>query len=42
MKKLSVMNRIVECGVIAVVRAESSEQALRIADAVKAGGVEII
>ena len=40
MKKLSVMNRIVECGVIAVVRAESSEQALRIADAVKAGGVE--
>lgn len=42
MKKLSVMNRIVESGVIAVVRAESPEQALRIADAVKAGGVEAI
>lgn len=42
MKKLSVMTRIVDCGVIAVVRAETSAQALKIADAVKAGGVEAI
>lgn len=42
MKKLSVMTRIVDSGVIAVVRAENSEQALRIADAVKAGGVDVI
>jgi 2-dehydro-3-deoxyphosphogluconate aldolase/(4S)-4-hydroxy-2-oxoglutarate aldolase len=41
-KKLSVMKRIVDSGVIAVVRAESPEQALKIADAVKAGGVEAI
>jgi 2-dehydro-3-deoxyphosphogluconate aldolase/(4S)-4-hydroxy-2-oxoglutarate aldolase len=42
MKKLSAMTRIVESGVIAVVRAESSEQALKIAEAVKAGGVVAI
>jgi len=42
MKKLSAMLRIVESGVIAVVRAESSEQALKIADAVMAGGVKAI
>ena len=42
MKKLSVMQHIVDSGVIAVVRAQSPEQALKIADAVKAGGVEAI
>jgi 2-dehydro-3-deoxyphosphogluconate aldolase/(4S)-4-hydroxy-2-oxoglutarate aldolase len=42
MKKLSVMKRIIDGGVIAVVRAESPEAALKIADAVKAGGVEAI
>jgi 2-dehydro-3-deoxyphosphogluconate aldolase/(4S)-4-hydroxy-2-oxoglutarate aldolase len=42
MSKLSVMTRIVDCGVIAVVRAESPEQALKIAEAVRAGGVEAV
>lgn len=42
MKKLSIIQRIVGSGVIAVVRADSPEQALKIADAVKAGGVEAI
>lgn len=42
MNKLDVMKRIMDCGVVAVVRAESSEQALKIAEAVKAGGIEAI
>ena len=42
MKKLDVMKRIVDDGVIAVVRAESPETALRIVEAVRAGGVEAI
>lgn len=42
MKKIEVMKRIIDCGIVAVVRAESAEQALKIAEAVKAGGVEAI
>lgn len=42
MKKLEVAKRIVHSGVVAVVRAESVEQALKIAEAVKAGGIEAI
>lgn len=42
MKKLEVIKRITDCGIVAVVRAESAEQALKIAEAVKAGGVEAI
>lgn len=42
MKKLDVIKRIIDCGVVAVVRAESPDQALKIAEAVKAGGVESI
>lgn len=42
MQKLKVMQRIINCGVVAVVRAESPEQALRIAAAVKEGGVETV
>jgi len=42
MKKLEVMKRIIDCGIVAVVRAESAEQAIKIAEAVKAGGVEAI
>ena len=42
MKKLEVMKRIIDCGIVAVVRAESADQALKIAEAVKAGGVEAI
>ncbi|AOQ22834.1 KHG/KDPG aldolase [Moorella thermoacetica] len=42
MQKLKVMQRIIDCGIVAVVRAENPEQALKIAGAVKAGGVEAI
>ncbi|HHW01766.1 MAG TPA: bifunctional 2-keto-4-hydroxyglutarate aldolase/2-keto-3-deoxy-6-phosphogluconate aldolase [Thermoanaerobacterales bacterium] len=42
MDKLKVMQRIMDCGIVAVVRADSPEQALKIAEAVKAGGVEAI
>lgn len=42
MQKLRVMQRIIDCGIVAVVRAENPEQALKIAGAVKAGGVEAI
>ncbi|MCG0278836.1 MAG: bifunctional 2-keto-4-hydroxyglutarate aldolase/2-keto-3-deoxy-6-phosphogluconate aldolase, partial [Thermanaeromonas sp.] len=42
MQKLKTMQRIIECGIVAVVRAEGPEQALKIAEAIKAGGVEAI
>lgn len=42
MQKLRTMQRIIDCGIVAVVRAEGPEQALKIAEAVKAGGVEAI
>jgi len=40
--KLTILHRIVESGVVAVVRADSSEQALKIAEACKKGGVSAI
>ena len=42
MKKDEVLGRITDCGLVAVVRAESSEQAQKIADACAAGGVAAI
>lgn len=39
MTKENAISKILECGLVAVVRAESSEQALRIADACVKGGV---
>lgn len=42
MNKEQVLSRIVEGGLVAVVRAESSEQALKIADACLKGGVAAI
>lgn len=42
MQKLKTMQRIIDCGIVAVVRAEGPEQALKIAEAIKAGGVEAI
>jgi len=41
-QKLNSLQRIIDSGVIAVVRAESSEKAIKIADAVKAGGIKAI
>ena len=42
MSKIENLKRIEETGVIAVVRAENEEQAMKITDAVKNGGVEAI
>lgn len=42
LSKVQVLNRIQESGIVAVVRAESAEQAIQIAEAVKAGGVDAI
>ena len=39
MLKLRVLNRIVESGLVAVIRAERSDQASRIGDACAEGGV---
>lgn len=41
-EKLENLKRIVDCGIIAVVRAESADQALKIAEACKAGGIQAI
>lgn len=42
MKKLTNIKRISDCGVIAVVRAKSPDEALKITEAVKAGGIDVI
>ena len=41
-EKLENLKRIIDCGIIAVVRAESADQALKIAEACKAGGIQAI
>jgi 2-dehydro-3-deoxyphosphogluconate aldolase/(4S)-4-hydroxy-2-oxoglutarate aldolase len=38
-KKIEILKRIVETGVIAVVRAESAEQAVKVIDAARKGGI---
>lgn len=40
--KLKTLGKIMECGLVAVVRAENSEQAIKIADACAKGGVAAI
>ncbi|MDI3547282.1 MAG: 2-dehydro-3-deoxyphosphogluconate aldolase / (4S)-4-hydroxy-2-oxoglutarate aldolase [Halanaerobiales bacterium] len=40
--KIESLKRIAETGIVAVVRAENPEQALKIAEAVKAGGIQAI
>jgi len=40
--KIENLKRIEESGIVAVVRADSSEQALKIAEAIKAGGIQAI
>ena len=42
MGKLETINRIIETGLIPVVRAESAEIAMRAVDAIKAGGVSVL
>jgi len=41
-EKIAVYNRIRETGIIAVIRARSSEDALKITEAVKEGGIDVI
>jgi len=40
--KLNVIKRIINTGIIAVVRAKTPEQAVKIAEAVKVGGIDTI
>lgn len=42
MNKQDILNKVTGCGVVAVVRAETSEQAAKIADACLAGGINAI
>jgi 2-dehydro-3-deoxyphosphogluconate aldolase/(4S)-4-hydroxy-2-oxoglutarate aldolase len=42
MKRLETIRRIAECGVVAVIRAESKEQGIKIVDAVKKGGIKAL
>lgn len=42
MDKLNVIKRIINTGIIAVVRAKTPEQAVKIAEAVKVGGIDTI
>ena len=42
MKRLETIRKIAECGVVAVIRAESKEQGIKIIDAVKKGGIKAL
>ncbi len=42
MEKLKVMQHIIDRGIISVIRANSPEQALKVASAVKSGGIDTI
>jgi 2-dehydro-3-deoxyphosphogluconate aldolase/(4S)-4-hydroxy-2-oxoglutarate aldolase len=42
MKRLEIIQKMIECGVVAVIRAESKEQGIKIVDAVKKGGIKAL
>ncbi|MDT8717401.1 bifunctional 4-hydroxy-2-oxoglutarate aldolase/2-dehydro-3-deoxy-phosphogluconate aldolase [Clostridium sp. 19966] len=42
MKRIETIQKIVEAGVVAVIRGESKEQAIKIIDAVKKGGIKVL
>lgn len=42
MTKQEQMERIEKCGVVGIIRTDSSEELIKVADAIKAGGVDII
>lgn len=42
MKRIETIKKIVDSGVVAVIRAESKEQGIKIVDAVKKGGINIL
>lgn len=42
MTKQEQMQRIEKCGVVGIIRTDSSEELIKVADAIKAGGVDVI
>jgi len=42
MKRLETIKQITDCGVVAVIRAESKEEGMKIVDAVKKGGIKAL
>jgi 2-dehydro-3-deoxyphosphogluconate aldolase / (4S)-4-hydroxy-2-oxoglutarate aldolase len=40
MKKLNILSKVTECGVVAVVRADSKEEAVKISEACVSGGIQ--
>ena len=42
MKKAEVIKQIIEIGLVPVVRASSSDEAMRVIDAIKEGGVSVL
>jgi 2-dehydro-3-deoxyphosphogluconate aldolase/(4S)-4-hydroxy-2-oxoglutarate aldolase len=42
LKKHQIIKEIIDCGVVAVIRAESKEQGVKIVDAVKKGGIKAL
>ena len=42
MERIEIVRRIVELGIIAVVRAETEAQGVKIVDAIKKGGIKAI
>ncbi|SHJ69720.1 2-keto-3-deoxy-phosphogluconate aldolase [Geosporobacter subterraneus DSM 17957] len=42
MKRIETIKKIVECGVVAVIRAESKEEGMKIVEAVKNGGIKAL
>lgn len=42
MKRLKTIQKMIECGVVAVIRADSKEQGIKIVDAVKKGGIKAL
>lgn len=42
MKRIETIQKIIECGVVAVIRAESKEEGIKVIDAVKKGGIKAL
>ena len=42
MKRMAIVNQIIEYGVVAVIRGDSKDQAIKTVDAVKAGGIKVM
>ncbi len=42
MKRIETIKKMIDCGVVAVIRAESKEQGIKIVEAVKNGGIKVL